>query len=155
MPIALSILQEFANDSANIRFKSVNCLRSLAKTEADTASLLYGYETGLAREDHLFLLEIKILLSSNREYPLTPLEEKSVKDWIESRRELTEGIRSLTKEALQFSDRDWEKNKEEWKENISSHYGSLLREREKFLLSLSLESRSSYIQYLKKFTENK
>ncbi|TGN10232.1 hypothetical protein [Leptospira ilyithenensis] len=146
--------QNFAKESANFRLSSLACLRGLIKKESDRSAILSGYEAGIAREDHLFRLELKILTSSERDFPLTPIEMKSVKDWTETRVQLVEGIRNLTKEGLLYSDKDWENKKENLEEEIRARYGSLVREREKFLFRLSIESRASYLNYLAKFTEN-
>ncbi|WP_411822022.1 hypothetical protein [Leptospira sp. 'Mane'] len=146
--------QNFAKESTKLRMSSITCLRGLIKKESDLTAILFGYETSLSRENHLFLLEIKILTSQERDFPLTPLETKSVKDWIETRTLLVEGIRNLTRDSLYYSDKDWENKKGNLEEEIRARYGSLVREREKFLFGLSIESRASYLNYLAKFTEN-
>ncbi|BDA79501.1 hypothetical protein LPTSP3_g24310 [Leptospira kobayashii] len=146
--------QNFAKESANLRLSSLACLRGLIKKESDKNAILSGYEFGISREDHLFRLELRILTSTERDFPLTPIEMKSVKDWTETRGQLVEGIRNLTRDGLMYSDKDWENKKGNLEEEIRARYGSLVREREKFLFSLSIESRASYLNYLAKFTEN-
>ncbi|MDZ4727900.1 MAG: hypothetical protein SH817_17210 [Leptospira sp.] len=146
-------INELAKDSVLARINSLVCLRKSVQTEEDREALVSAYEASYATEDHLASLEKKILLNMDREYHLTPLEEKSVGDWFVLRNFLVSGIRELTRDAILMPDKDWAKRSRNFESEFYARYGSLLREREKFLFSLSIESRASYLQFLNQFTE--
>ncbi|MCW7487296.1 hypothetical protein [Leptospira meyeri] len=147
---------EFAKESAELRMASLNCFRDqvsktlpsddpLAKDlgEYFQSSLLYGNE----KEETFFSYEWRILLSDSRPYPLTPGEVSLAKQWFESHLEIKKEITNLSIEYL--SEKNPNDKYERYLELFTGYYGSLLRERDKFLLSLSLESLKSYTDALK------
>jgi len=146
-------INELALDSTMARLSSVECLRKKLTTKEDREALSKSYESNFFIADHFVFLEKKLILANNRDYHLTPVEEVSVSEYFRTREVLTDAIRRLTLDAIVLSDPDWQKQSQNWQEEIRSRYGALLREREKFLLSLSIESRASYLQFLNQFTE--
>ncbi|TGM22689.1 hypothetical protein [Leptospira meyeri] len=147
---------EFAKESAELRMASLNCFRDqVSKTlpsddpfakdlgEYFQSSLLYGNE----KEETFFSYEWRILLSDSRPYPLTPGEVSLAKQWFESHLEIKKEITNLSIEYL--SEKNPNDKYERYLELFTGYYGSLLRERDKFLLSLSLESLKSYTDALK------
>lgn len=146
---------EYAKESAELRISSLNCFReNVAKDlpedavsedlgEYFKASILAEKE----KEDMYFSYEWRILLSDNRPYPLTPGEVNLAKQWFESRSEIKTEITNLTMEFL--SEKDPKGKESRYLDLFSGYYGSLLRERDKFLLSLSVESYQSYTEALK------
>jgi hypothetical protein len=146
-------ISDYANDSTNARIGSLICLRKFLKTKEDQEALAHSFEYSLTREDHLATLEKKILLNQDRDYHLTPMEEKSVADYFSIRDSLVSDIRKLTRFGILYDEKEWKEEGPNWREEIKARYGALLREREKFLFSLSIESRASYLTFLKQFTE--
>ncbi|TGL52120.1 hypothetical protein EHQ55_03995 [Leptospira meyeri] len=147
---------EFAKESAELRMASLNCFRDqvsktlpsddpLAKDlgEYFQSSLLDGND----KEETFFSYEWRILLSDSRPYPLTPGEVSLAKQWFESHLEIKKEITNLSIEYL--SEKNPNDKYERYLELFTGYYGSLLRERDKFLLSLSLESLKSYTDALK------
>ncbi|MCW7482459.1 hypothetical protein [Leptospira kanakyensis] len=150
---------EFAKESAELRLSSLECFFEKIKDlplentkpgkfgEYFAPSLLSGKE----KEESFFTYEWRILLSDSRPYPLTPGEINSAKQWFESHTEIKNEITNLSIEYLN------EKNPKEkhsrYLDLFTGYYGSLLRERDKFLLSLSLESLKSYTDALKQRKE--
>lgn len=146
---------EYAKESAELRISSLNCFReNVAKDlpedavsedlgEYFKASILAEKE----KEDMYFSYEWRILLSDNRPYPLTPGEVNLAKQWFESRLEIKTEITNLTMEFL--SEKDPKGKESRYLDLFTGYYGSLLRERDKFLLSLSVESYQSYTEALK------
>jgi|GEM_PF-1757667 len=145
----------FARESAELRINSLDCIKtSITLPEKDsnlgellTPSLL----SGLKWEESYFQLEWRILLSDNRPYPLTPSEIQIAKQWLESHNEIKQEIFALTIEYL--SEKNPSSRRERYLELFTGYYGSLLRERDKFLLSLSVESYTSYTDALKQRKE--
>ncbi len=146
-------INDLASDSTDARSASLICLRKFLKTEEDRESLISGFNASLAREDKLSELEKKILFNPSREYPLTPMEEKSSRDWFAIRESLVEDLRKLTREGILYTEEEWQKKNPNWREEVRARYGALLREREKLLFSLTIESKASYLNFLTKFTE--
>ncbi|XDD45434.1 hypothetical protein AB3N60_12030 [Leptospira sp. WS39.C2] len=145
----------YAKESAELRLSSLDCIRAnikLPENESNlgellTPSLLSGYQM----EESFFQMEWRILLSENRPYPLTPSEISLAKQWSESHSEIKREIFSLTLEYL--SEKNPSSKREKYLDLFTGYFGSLLRERDKFLLSLSIESYSSYTDVLKQRKE--
>ncbi len=95
-------------------------------------------------------LEWRILTDSSRAYPLTPTEFESAKLYFDTQTKIRNEIHNLTISIL----KEKTNQKDKQMEGIFlSFYGSLLREREKFLFSLSSETYNSYVDGLKKRQE--
>lgn len=145
----------YAKESAELRISSIDCIRdsiTLPDTETNISkvlspSLLSGYQM----EESFFQLEWRILLAENRPYPLTPSEMTLAKQWLESHNEIKQEIFALTLEYL--SEKNPNSKRERYLELFTGYYGSMLRERDKFLLSLSVESYLSYTEALKQRKE--
>jgi hypothetical protein len=146
-------INENATDSTNARIASLLCLRKYLKSEEDRKALADSYERSVFSEDHLNLIEKKILLKKDREYYLTPMEERSATDYYLLRESLAADIRKLTLSAILMEEKEWKEEGKNWREETKARYGALLREREKFLFSLSIETRASYLTFLRQFTE--
>jgi len=146
-------INENATDSTNARIASLLCLRKYLKSEEDRKALADSYEISMFSEDHLHLIEKKILLKKDREYYLTPMEERSATDYYLLRESLAADIRKLTLSAILMEEKEWKEEGKNWREETKARYGALLREREKFLFSLSIETRASYLTFLRQFTE--
>ncbi|TGL58045.1 hypothetical protein EHQ58_11680 [Leptospira ognonensis] len=146
-------IAEYATDSTNARLGSVICLRKFLNTKDDREELARSFENSAFRESHLSRIERKILLNSDREFHLTPVEAKLVEEYYATRIALVSEIRERTIAAIQMEDEEWKDEAKNFREELKARYGALLRERERFLFSLSVESRASYLTYLKQFTE--
>lgn len=146
-------ISEYATDSTNARLGSLICLRKFLNTKEDREALARSFENSAFREIHLSRIEKKMLLHSDREYHLTPLEAKLVEEYYVTRIALVSEIRERTLSAIQMEEEEWKKEAKNLREELKARYGALLRERERFLFSLSIESRASYLTYLKQFTE--
>ncbi|TGM44041.1 hypothetical protein EHQ92_13885 [Leptospira biflexa] len=141
----------YGRESAELRLSSLDCIReNIQTTDSDSnlaemlkPSLLSGFQL----EESFFLSEWRILLTDNRPYPLTPSEIGLAKQWLESRNEIKQEIFSLTLEYL--SEKNHISKRERYLDLLTGYYGSMLRERDKFLLSLSVESYASYTEALK------
>ncbi|MCW7493707.1 hypothetical protein ND861_13740 [Leptospira sp. 2 VSF19] len=153
-------MEEYARESAELRLASLNCFRdqvskNLPEEEPLTsdlgeyfkASLLSGKE----KEEMYFSYEWRILLSDSRPYPLTPGEVNFAKQWFEAHTEVKEEITNLSIEYL--SEKNPQTKYNRYLDLFTGYYGTLLRERDKFLLSLSLESLKSYTDALKQRKE--
>lgn len=153
-------MEEYAKESAELRLASLECFREkMAKNLTDEdplaedlgeylkASILSGKE----KEEVYFSYEWRILLSDNRPYPLTPGEVNLAKQWFESYKEIKSEISLLTIEYL--SEKNPKGKHSRYLDLFTGYYGSLLRERDKFLLSLSVESYKSYTDALKQRKE--
>ncbi|GBF49764.1 hypothetical protein LPTSP4_12830 [Leptospira ryugenii] len=147
------LIESLARESAEIRMASIECLRAYAKTPEEREDMQRSYEKSLEREDNLEALEKKILIGANREYHLTPIEIQTSEEYFQTRQIIREGIRSFTKEAILLSEKEFRKEKKNLQLEFYLRYGSLLREREKFLFRLTIESRRSYLKFLETFTE--
>ncbi len=145
-------ISELATDSTNAVFTSLICLRKNLKEE-DHKDLANSYESSVYRETHLNKIEKKILLNVEREYYLTPPEKKLVEEYFMIRETLIQDIRKIIIAAILMDNSEWKKEAPNTREELKARYGALLRERERFLFSLSIESRASYLTYLKQFTE--
>lgn len=148
-------MEEYAKESAELRLNSLNCfLEVVSKTlpeddpltsdlgEYFKASLLSGKD----KEEMYFSYEWRILLSDARPYPLTPGEVNLAKQWFEAHTEVKEEITNLSIEYL--SEKNPKGKSKRYLDLFTGYYGTLLRERDKFLLSLSLESLKSYTDAL-------
>ncbi|MBM9545985.1 hypothetical protein JWG40_03080 [Leptospira sp. 201903074] len=152
-------MAEYAKESAELRIASLNCFREnviknlpedpLAEDLGEylKASIVAGNE----KEEVYFSYEWRILLSDNRPYPLTPGEITLAKQWFESHLEIKTEITNLTIEYL--SEKDPKGKQTRYLDLLTGYYGTLLRERDKFLLSLSVESYQSYTEALKQRKE--
>ncbi|TGK78886.1 hypothetical protein EHQ31_09960 [Leptospira montravelensis] len=153
-------MEEYAKESAELRLNSLNCFYdqvsknlpkddplSLDLGEYFKASLLAGKE----KEELYFSYEWRILLSDSRPYPFTPGEVNLAKQWFEAHTEVKEEITNLSIEYL--SEKNPKAKSKRYLDLFTGYYGTLLRERDKFLLSLSLESLKSYTDALKQRKE--
>ncbi len=104
----------------------------------------------MSREAYFLELEWRILTDSARPYPLTPTEFELAKLYFDTQTKIRNEIHSLTISILKEKTDRKDKKTEEL---FLSFYGSLLREREKFLFSLSSETYNSYLDGLKKRQE--
>lgn len=151
-----SKMEDYARESAELRMASLNCFyNQVSKNlpnedplsedlgEYFKASLLAGKD----KEENFFSYEWRVLLSDSRPYPLTPGEVSLAKQWFESHLEIKKEITNLSIEYL--SEKNPKNKYERYFDLFTGYYGSLLRERDKFLLSLSLESMKSYTDALK------
>ncbi|TGL87287.1 hypothetical protein EHQ68_12100 [Leptospira congkakensis] len=150
---------EYAKESAELRLASLDCFFekvknvSLENSESGNlgeyfrSSLLLGQEW----EKNLFFYEWRILLSDSRPYPLTPGEVNIAKQWFESHTEIKTEITNLSIEYL--TEKNPKDKQARYLDLFTGYYGSLLRERDKFLLSISLESLKSYTDALKQRKE--
>ncbi|TGL40914.1 hypothetical protein [Leptospira perdikensis] len=152
-------MEEYAKESAEKRLASLECFREkIIKNLPDDplaedlgeyfkTSILSGKE----KEEVYFSYEWRILLSDNRPYPLTPGEINLAKQWFESHTEIKTEITILTTEFL--SEKNPKEKYSRYLDLFTGYYGSLLRERDKFLLSISVESYKSYTDALKQRKE--
>ena len=147
---------EYAKESAEHRVASLECFRdqvskTLPEDDPETKDLGEYFQSSLLagneKEESFFSYEWRILLSDNRPYPLTPGEVTLAKQWFESHLEIKKEITNLSIEYL--SEKNPKNKHERYIDLFTGYYGSLLRERDKFLLSLSLESLKSYTDALK------
>lgn len=142
-------IKSLALDSMEARINSLKCLKEIWKK--DSNQLVPSYEKQVLVENHFLNLEWKILLETSRNFPLTPTEYDSAKQWFETQAKIREEIHNLTIGYL--TETDTNPSKFSYQELFLSYYGSLIREREKFLFSLSIETYNSYIDSLKKRQE--
>lgn len=141
-------IRDLASDSANARVQSLKCLKDRFGTNSE--SLIPSYERQMSREFYFMELEWRILTDSSRAYPLTPTEFESAKLYFDTQTKIRNEIHNLTISIL----KEKTNQKDKQMEGIFlSFYGSLLREREKFLFSLSSETYNSYVDGLKKRQE--
>lgn len=145
----------YAKESAELRLSSLDCiLENIKQTESEMRIgeiLTPSLQSGFQLEDLFFQSEWRILLSENRPYPLTPSELSLAKQWLESHKEIKREIFNLTIEYL--SEKNPKSKRDRYLDLFTGYYGSLLRERDKFLLSLSIESYTSYTEALKQRKE--
>lgn len=145
----------YAKESAEVRLKSLDCLLGKLNNPQEEKnlgallkpSLLSGFQI----EESFFRSEWRILLAENREYPLTPSEMSLAKQWLTSYQEIKQEIMALTIEYV--SEKNPSSKRERYLDLFTGYYGSLLRERDKFLLSLSIETYTSYTEALKQRKE--
>ncbi|MBM9592044.1 hypothetical protein JWG41_16465 [Leptospira sp. 201903075] len=149
-------MEEFAKESAELRLASLVCFRekvseNLSNEDPLTEDLGEYFKASLVaeneKEEVYFSYEWRILLSDNRPYPLTPGEVNIAKQWFESYKEIKREISLLTTEYL--SEKKPKEKHDRYLDLFTGYYGSLLRERDKFLLSISVESYKSYTDALK------
>lgn len=147
---------EYARESAELRLASLDCfrdtvLKDLPKEDPLTEDLGEYFKTSLLagkeKEEEFFSYEWRILLLDHRPYPLTPGEISLAKQWFESHSEIKNEITNLSMEYL--SEKDPKGKYSRYLDLLTGYYGSLLRERDKFLLSISIESYKSYTDALK------
>ncbi|TGM04976.1 hypothetical protein [Leptospira jelokensis] len=145
----------YAKESAELRLDSLDCLlTNIKQTESERPIgelLTPSVQSGFQLEELFFQTEWRILLSENRPYPLTPSELSLAKQWLESHIEIKREILNLTIEYL--TEKNPNSRRDRYLDLFTGYYGSLLRERDKFLLSLSVESYSSYTEALKQRKE--
>ncbi|PJZ45065.1 hypothetical protein [Leptospira brenneri] len=151
---------EYAKESAMLRLNSLDCFRdkvgNLSLENTGTENLGEYFTPSLLSEkqweETFFSYEWRILLSDSRQYPLTPAEINTAKQWFESYTEIKKEITNLSIEYL--SEKNPKNKYDRYLDLFTGYYGSLLRERDKFLLSISIESYKSYTDALKQRKEN-
>ncbi|EOQ97663.1 hypothetical protein LEP1GSC195_0113 [Leptospira wolbachii serovar Codice str. CDC] len=152
-------MEDYAKESAELRLASLDCFRDKVTKDLpedpiveDLGEYFKGpILSGKEKEEVFFSYEWRILLSDNRPYPLTPGEVGIAKQWFESHTEVKEEITNLTIEYL--SEKNPKEKYRRYLDLFTGYYGTLLRERDKFLLSLSLESYKSYTDAMKQRKE--
>ncbi|MDF3822017.1 hypothetical protein P3G55_19080 [Leptospira sp. 96542] len=144
-------IHEYAKESAELRLSSIRCIQSKQEKKLEKKVWETLVHLTNLQEEKLFVYEWRILLSDKRPYPFTPDEIERAKEWQKNRLEIRKEIQKLTLDTF-LSEPD-PKADERFLELFTGYYGSLLREREKFLFSISIESQKAYIEFLKKRTE--
>lgn len=145
----------YAKESAELRLSSLDCILDnlkLPESELPIGEVLSpSLESGFQLEELFFQTEWRILLSESRLYPLTPSELSLAKQWLESHNEIKREILNLTIEYLSL--KNPKSKRERFLDLFTGYYGSMLREKDKFYLSLSIESYTSYTEALKQRKE--
>lgn len=140
-------IDNLAKDSATTRMNSLECLSQKIPQEEEKAKRLESSLLSSSHwEDGLRRIEWRILLSNQRSYPFTPQEIESAKLYLKQRQETQTEIFQLSLRYLLEQDPNQKRNV--YEQGFQSLYGSNIREYQKFLASLSLESYESYIKLL-------